>query len=107
MIEQKIGKRIQQYRKKKGYTQAQLSEMVGVTPHHMSSFERGIYNIKLDILVQILNILECSADDVFCDVVDQSCKAQATRLSAQMEKIPPQEQEKIYNVVETMINNAK
>ena len=107
MIEKKIGKRIQQYRKKKGLTQDMLSEKIGVSPHHMSSFERGQYNIKLDILVNIMNLLDCSADDIFCDVVNKSCQARASRLSDLMQELPPEEQEKIYDVVETMIKNAK
>ena len=107
MIEKEIGKRIQQYRKKKGITQESLAEQIGVSHHHMSSYERGIYNIKLDTLVQIINILGCAADDLFCDVIDQGYKVRASRLSDLIETLSPEEQNKIFDVVETMVKNAK
>ena len=107
MIEKKIGKQIQRYRKKKGLTQDEFSEMIGVTSHHLSSYERGLYNIKLEVLVQMMNILDCSADDLFCDVVNKSASARASRLSEELDGLPPEEREKILDVVETMIKNAK
>ena len=102
-----IGKRIQEYRKKKGITQEQLSEVIDVSPHYLSALERGIYNIKLDMLVKILNYLDCSADEIFCDVVNKSFVTTVGRLSAELEGLPREEQERILAVVETMINSAK
>ena len=87
-------------------TQEQLSEIIDVSPHFLSSLERGIYNIKLDTLVKILNCLDCSADEVFCDVVNKSSAITVSRLSEKLEKLPANEQAKILAVVETMINNA-
>ena len=46
-----IGARIQKMRKRKGLTQEQLSEKVNVSPHYLSALERGVYNIKLTLLV--------------------------------------------------------
>lgn len=106
-MEKIIGKRIQEFRKKKGLTQEDLSEIIDITPHYLSTLERGIYNIKLETLVKILNALECSADEVFCDVVDKSCAVSANRLSERLNELPPDEQKKILSVVETMINNAE
>ncbi len=107
MIEKDIGKRIREFRKKKKITQEQLAEKLGLTPHYYSSMERGLYNIKLDTLVQIINILGCSADDIFCDVIDTGYKTRASRLSDKLEHLSPEEQAKIFDVVETMIKNAK
>ena len=105
-MEKIIGKRIQQYRKKKGMTQDELSEILEISPHYLSALERGVYNIKLETLVKILNTLEISADEVFCDVVKKSCAVSACRLSEQLEMLAPEEQAKILAVVETMIDNA-
>ena len=71
-MEKIIGKRIQEFRKKKGMTQDELSEIIDISPHYLSALERGIYNIKLETLVKILNTLGISADEVFCDVVEKS-----------------------------------
>ena len=102
-----IGKRIQEYRKKKGVTQEQLSEFLDISPHYLSTLERGIYNIKLDTLIKILNYLDCSADEIFCDVVNKSFAVTPTRLSEKLETLPIEEQERILAVVDTMINSAK
>lgn len=107
MIEKAVGKRIQEFRKSKGLTQEELAEIVNITPHYLSALERGIYNIKLETLVNILNCLERSADEVFCDVVKRAYAVKANRLSAKLEKLSPDEQNRIYDVVDTMIKSAQ
>ena len=106
-MEKIIGKRIQEFRKKKGMTQEELSEIINVTPHYLSALERGIYNIKLETLVKILNTLDCSADEVFCDVVNKSFAVTASKLSEKLEFLSLEEQQRILAVVDTMINSAK
>ena len=106
-MEKIIGKRIQEFRKKKGMTQDELSEIIDISPHYLSALERGIYNIKLETLVKILNTLGISADEVFCDVVEKSSAVSANRLSEMIEALPTEEQERILAVVDTMINSAK
>ena len=105
-MEKIIGKRIQAFRKQKGITQEELSEMIGISPHYLSSLERGVYNIKLETLVKILNCLNISADEVFCDVVNKSFAITPSKLSQKLEALPITEQEKILAVVDTMIANA-
>ena len=102
-----IGKRIAELRRKRGMTQEELSEAIGISPHYLSTLERGIYNIKLETLVKILNILDCSADEVFCDVVNKSSAVTSNRLSEMLEALPEGEQNRILAVVDTMIASAK
>ena len=106
MVQKIIGRRIQEIRKQKGLTQEQLAERVNISPHYLSALERGVYNIKLDLLVDILNILNCSSDEVFQDVVDSSSKIKASQLSEKLKGLPLQEQRKILEVVDIMIANA-
>ena len=102
-MEKIIGKRIQEYRKKRGMTQEALSEQIELSPHYLSALERGVYNIKLSTLVKILNCLDCSADEVFCDVVQKSSAAKSGELSEKVQALPIVEQKKILDVVEKMI----
>ena len=106
MVQKIIGRRIQEIRKQRGLTQEQLAERVNISPHYLSALERGVYNIKLDLLVDILNILNCSADEVFQDVVDSSSKIKASQLSEKLKGLPLHEQRKILEVVEIMIANS-
>ncbi len=107
MIEKDIGKRIQEQRKKCRLTQEQLAEKLGITPHYLSALERGAHNIKLELLVSILNELDCSADEIFCDVVNKSANVKATKLSKKLDGLSPDEQYRIYEVVDTLVKNAK
>ena len=101
-----IGARVQEIRKKKGFTQEELSERLNITPHYLFALERGVYNIKLTLLVDILNILGCSADEVFQDVVGCASQVKASHLSDMVEALPPKEQQRIYEVVEALVKNA-
>lgn len=75
MVEKDVGKRIQRFRKKKGLTQEQLAEMINMSPNHLSAIERGVYGVKLDTLVQIINCIDCTADDLFADVINCGYKS--------------------------------
>lgn len=103
MIEKSMGKRIQQYRKKKGITQEKLAEMLGLSTNHISALECGKYGVKPELLVNIINILGCTADDIFCDVIDNGYKMRASRLSDDLDKLPIEARERILDVVESLI----
>ncbi len=106
MTQKAIGKRIQEIRKQRGLTQEQLAELIDISTHYLSALERGIYNIKLDLLVKMLNTLDCSADEAFQDVVNNSSKVKSSQLSDKLKSLPLNEQKKIYEVIETMIHNV-
>lgn len=55
-----IGLKIAYYRKKKGYTQAQLSEIVGISSNYLSLIERGNYgnSYSMETLFKIANALD-------------------------------------------------
>lgn len=107
MVEQEIGKRIKFYRKKRGLTQEELAERVELSSHFISALERGMYSVKLENLVKIMNVLECTADDLFCDSLDDKTRINASRLAKEMALIPDYEQERIFKVVELLVNTAK
>lgn len=47
-------------------TQEKLSEMVGIGPSHMSHIETGSTVPSFDVFISILNVLNCSADELLC-----------------------------------------
>lgn len=106
MIERLIGERIKEQRKKNKLTQEQLSEKLGISKNHLSAIERGVYRVQIETLVMIINCLGCTADDLFCDVIDTGYKIRTNRLSEKIVKLPPEEQNKILAVVSTMVDNA-
>lgn len=102
-----IGARIQRLRKEKGYTQQAFAEMIGLSTNYLSDIERGKSSARLDKFVAIINTLECSADDVFIDVIQYRNRIKASRLSEAIETLPPEEQEKIFEIIEVFTKRTK
>ena len=107
MIEQEIGKRIKELRKQKKIPQEKLAEMIGISPNYMSALERGAYNIKLDLLVQIIDCLDCTADDVFNNVIKNGYINRTSRLSDEIASLPTDEQQRIFEVLDALLRTAK
>lgn len=107
MIERDVGKRIQELRKRKKLTQAELAERLGLSTNHMSALERGQYNIKLELLVLIMNELECTADDLFCDSIKCGYKNKTSRLNDQIERLPQDEQDRLFEIIEAFIKTSR
>ena len=64
-----IGFKVRQARKKKGITQEQLAEAVGVGVTHISHLETGAGTVSLKVFVAIVNYLNCSVDELLCKEV--------------------------------------
>lgn len=107
MIEQEIGRRIKELRKKKKIPQEKLAEMIGISPNYLSALERGAYNIKLDTLVQIIDCLDVTADDIFRDVIKNGYVNRTSRLSDEIATLPSDEQQRIYEVLEALLRTAR
>ncbi len=65
-----IGLKIAYYRKKKGYTQAQLSEMVGISSNYLSLIERGNngHSYSIETLFKIANALDVSVNELINNI---------------------------------------
>lgn len=66
------GKRIRIARVKANITQETLSEMVDISPSHMSNIETGTTHVSLKTMVNIANALSVSMDDLLCDSIVHS-----------------------------------
>ncbi len=107
MIDKRIGKRLKQRREELGLTQEDLAEKLGLTPNYISTVERGASFPRCEKLILLLNGLETSSDAIFCDVLTHSAQTKASILSEQIAELPPEEQQRILNMVELMIKQAK
>ena len=78
MTENQIGKKINQFRKEKGLTIKDFSEMSGISTALVSQLERGIGNPTLSVLRQICRTLETSMSSLFFEEIDNAsliCRA--------------------------------
>jgi transcriptional regulator with XRE-family HTH domain len=107
VTDKNIGRRIQRCREQKGYTQEKFAEMLGLTPNYISAVERGVKTPRLEKLIAIINGLGVSTDEIFMDVIDVGYKIKVSKLTDDIFLLPPEEQSRIFAVIETMINEAK
>ena len=59
-----VGQRIRRIRRAKGYSQEQLAEITGISVTHMSHIETGNTKLSMEVFYNIVNALECSADEL-------------------------------------------
>lgn len=62
-----IGKRIKIARIRADLTQEKLAERVNLSTSHMSNIETGTTKVSLSAIVDIVNALSVSVDDLLCD----------------------------------------
>jgi len=62
-----IGQRVRTIRKRRGFTQEHLSELINCNPSYMSHIESGNKNMSLETFILIANALNVSADELLMD----------------------------------------
>ena len=107
MIDKRIGERIKQCREQLGLTQEQFAERLGLTTNYISTVERGASFPRCEKLIAIINGLETSADAIFCDVITHTSEYRSGILSEELKELPAEEQQRILEIVELMIKQAK
>ncbi len=73
-LQEKVGKRITALRKKKNFTQLDLSYQVNIERTYITSIESGNKNISLSTLQKIIDALEVSPKVFFDDKLFESGK---------------------------------
>lgn len=106
MINASIGKRIRKAREKRKMTQEAFAEKIGISETYVGMIERGERMPKLDIFIKMANILEVSADYLLADLTDTGFEVKTTILSEKIGKLPREEQEHIYEVIELLIKQT-
>lgn len=87
--------------------QEDLAEKVNLSTNYIGMIERGEKIPALDTFIKIVNCLDISADILLEDVITSGYKVKNSILSEKLENLPPVEQNRIYAVVETLIEYAK
>ena len=102
-----IGKRIRKVRESKGWRQEDFAEKIGLSVTYTGMIERGEKTPKLETFITIANVLGVSADQLLADVLETGYSVKSSVLSEKIEKLPPVERERIYSVVNAMIDYDK
>ena len=98
-----LGNRIREARERQHLTQEYLSELVDISPTHMSVIERGVKGMKLSTFIRMANSLGVSADELLQDVVDHSTESISGELYDMIQQLPKTEQQKILYCIKAYI----
>lgn len=102
-----IGKNIRKYRLMKKLRREDLAEKAGLTANYIGMVERGEKIPSLETFIKILNTLGVSADMVLSDVLDNGYTVKNSMLNDKLEKLAPEDRNRIYEVIDTMIKQSK
>lgn len=97
------GKRIKEFRKKAGLTQAQLAEMVGFkTPFYLSQLETGNRGAGLSVLNKICKALGIELSEFFKEEEPKVKNLRQNRMSRLFENMPEKKQELVKKYIATV-----
>lgn len=98
-----LGKRMQDTRIAKGLTQADLAEMVDLTPKYLSNLECGFRMPRMDTFVDIANALNIDANTLLVDYLDRGPAIESSRVAVMLEKLPADKQRSALRIIEAVI----
>ena len=84
-----------------------LAAKTELSTNYIGMIERGEKIPALDSFIKICNALEVSADKILIDVLVAGYKTKESLLSEKLENLTPDNRERIYDVIDTLIKHAK
>lgn len=102
-----IGKNIRKFREIKKLRQEDLAEKTDLTTNYIGMIERGEKIPSLETFINIFNSLGVSADMVLSDVLDNGYTVKDSLLNEKLEKLVPEDRNRIYEVIDTMMKHSK
>ena len=102
-----IGKRIRKYREQRGWRQEDFAEKIGLSVTYTGMIERGEKVPKLETFINIANVLGVSTDLLLADVLSAKYEIKTSEMSDEISALKPTERDRIYSVVQAMIDFEK
>ena len=102
--DQTIGERLAQIRKKRGYTQKELAQKMGLIQSLISAYECNNLRLTSEMLIRFCNTLKISADEILgTKKIDRKEPVLSLRLVRRLKKIeslPPSKQKALLQTVD-------
>ena len=102
-----IGKSIRRKRIEKGWCQEELAEKVDLSTAYIGMIERGKKVPRLETFVGIANVLEVSADELLCDVINQSYEIRMSEYTKRIGKVSREKQKLIYWFLDIFLDHVE
>ena len=100
-INVRVGSNIRIEREHAGYTQEALSEILGITPNHLSAIERGVSGASLEMIETLCALFGIQSDSLIFGVQWQYDIN--SKLAAQFKKVKPEYQPQIHKIMTALL----
>lgn len=97
-----IGKRIQQARKAKHYTQEALAEKIDMSAKNLSQLECGMTGLSIPTLILLYNVLDISADYILFG----NNEHQSNAISHLLSELPEKKQLQAEKILEIFVKSC-
>lgn len=96
-----IGYRLRQLRIKKGYTQNKIADVLGISPQHYGTLERGVNILSLENILKLCDFYNVSITSVLGGIrnSDRKEKKECEKLVSQIEELGDEHKEVISHMV--------
>lgn len=98
----RIGANIQATRECVGYTQEELSEVIGITPNHLSAIERGASGASLETIEKLCYTFGISADALLFGNREQDDFAR--EIAVQLNQLNPEYRPKVKKLLAAVLD---
>lgn len=105
-LSSQVGAVIMERRKRKGFTQTELAEQLGIEQHSLSRIEKGVIAPKFSRLRDIALALDCTVADLFRQTSDPAL-AKAEKVCELLNELSPPLQDIVLNHVEQTVSTLK
>ena len=95
-----LGENIRRERERAGYTQERLSEMIDMSTQNLSTVERGMAGVSLQMLRRICEALKVSADDL---LFGQREKSDGEALIRKLERLDARQMRIVQEVLSALL----
>ena len=102
-----IGRNIRKYRLANKMRQEDLAEKVNLSSNYVGMIERGEKIPSLETFIDIVNELKVSSDMILSEVLETGYIVKDSILNEKLSKLCPEDRNKIYDVLETLIKHSK
>jgi len=105
MIDYKlIGSRIKNARKNKGITQANLSEILNVSPEYISRLECAATKISLETLCKIAILLDVTPEFLLTGALEEANNYLLSEIAENLKKCSPDKTKVILQIIKSISN---
>ncbi len=105
-LAQQVGRKIAMRRKRLGYTQVQVAQLLGIEQESLSRMEKGVIAPKFSRLESLANVLECTVIDLFRSS-DDTVESISKYISEQVGELSKRNQKVAMDALEGVISAFK